>query len=257
MSLKYRPAMSGRPICGGPARDRGEVEDARATVTGWPPHDPRFRGATRGRLAVCNWQEACVPRWSTRKPCGVHGTTSESSSPRGLPSDGTSDGTSDAIARLMFTPAVSPIILLAAIDFSESAPLVARRARESARQMNAAQLHFVHVHPTSMDGGASTRDCEHFGRWLGAQMAGDTLPRTQVLAHESSGDPARAIIDLGAKLHAACIIVGARSRTSGAAGRIGSVARAVIGASDCPVLVVRPDSQLLRGSQASFPAFAR
>jgi nucleotide-binding universal stress UspA family protein len=157
----------------------------------------------------------------------------------------------------MLSSAAAPIILLAAIDFSALSPLVARRARETARQMDAAQLHFVHVHPSSIDE-PGKRDCEHFGAWLGAQVDGDTLPQqTEVLAHESSGEPDRAIVELAARLHASCIIVGARDRTTGTHGQLGSVARAVIGASDCPVLVVRPDSQVPRGKQASFPAYAR
>jgi nucleotide-binding universal stress UspA family protein len=147
-------------------------------------------------------------------------------------------------------------ILVAAIDFSEISPLVARRAREAARQMDATQLHFVHVHPSSMHDEASTRGCEYFGAWLGAQAYGDAvLASTQVLAHESGGEPDRAIVELADKLHASCIIVGARGKADGATG-LGPVARAVIGASDCPVLVVRSESQSPRGSQASHPASA-
>jgi universal stress protein family protein len=150
-------------------------------------------------------------------------------------------GTYHALLWSMFTSAATPVILVAAIDFSEISPLVARRAREAARQMNAAQLHFVHVQPLSLKACASTLDCERFGSWVGAQAAGETLaPSTQVLAHESSGDPDRAIVELATQLHASCIIVGARQRTSDATGQLGPVSRAVIAASDCPVLVVRP-----------------
>jgi nucleotide-binding universal stress UspA family protein len=158
----------------------------------------------------------------------------------------------------MFKPAALPVILLAAIDLSDVSPLVARRAREAARQMNAAQLHFVHVRPRTSEEAPSARDCEWFGVWIAAQLqGGDVLPPyTQVLAHESSGDPAQSVVELAAKLRASCIVVGARSQGKEDGRQLGSIARAIMGAAECPVLVVRPESQAHAGARGSLQAAA-
>ena len=134
-----------------------------------------------------------------------------------------------------------PATVVAAIDFSEIAPLVVRRALDTAREMNAMQLHFIHVRLASADDAQSAQRCDEFGTWIGAQLS-SPLPRSlQVLAHETSGDPAESVVALANKLQASCVVVGARSRSGAGRRVLGSVARSVIRSAECPVLVVRPE----------------
>jgi nucleotide-binding universal stress UspA family protein len=142
----------------------------------------------------------------------------------------------------MFAPITRAAAVVAAVDRSELASLVARRALDTAREMNATQLHFIHVHVAAPRDDAAQR-CNELGAWIAGQLsAGPALPRgLQVLAHESGGEPAESIVALATTLGASCIVVGAHCR--GGKRLLGPVARAVIGSANCPVLVVRPEVQ--------------
>jgi nucleotide-binding universal stress UspA family protein len=169
-----------------------------------------------------------------------------------------STGTYPAWTRCMSTRRVAANVLVAAIDFSEIAPLVVRDAIEAARQMDAGQIHFVHVRsrPGSEQAGAS--QCERLGGWLETLLSTHAAlpPGTQVLVHEISGEPASSIVALAETLRAACIIVGARTRNGGASAPLSSIAKAVVRDAACPVLVVRPPGAPHRASASTAPAFA-
>jgi nucleotide-binding universal stress UspA family protein len=145
---------------------------------------------------------------------------------------------------------VATNVLVAAIDFSEIAPFVVRAAFESVREMNAGQIHFVHAHPSPESDPVAARQCEKLGEWLEGLLAHGAAvpPGTQVLVHETSGDPGRTVVELAGKLGAACILVGARARDDGASTMLGSVAKAVVRDALCPVFVVRPQGASRRAS---------
>jgi nucleotide-binding universal stress UspA family protein len=158
----------------------------------------------------------------------------------------------------MSTRRVAFNVIVAAIDFSEIAPLVVRRAIEAAREMNAGQIHFVHVHPGLENEPARARQCERLGAWLEALLARhETVPPgTQLLVHETSGEPARCIVELADKLRAGCILVGARAYDGGSGTLLGSVAKAVVREAACPVLVVRSQNKSPRNVASMATAFA-
>lgn len=148
-------------------------------------------------------------------------------------------------------------VLVAAVDFSDTAPLVVRGAIDAAREMDAAQIHFVHVQPSPGDDRGRANECERLSDWIKTLLPGYVSPPqgTEVLVHEITGEPAHCIVELAGKLQAAGIIVGARARNFGGNTLLGSVARAVVRAAACPVLVMRPPGQSPWQS-ASAPAYA-
>ncbi len=156
----------------------------------------------------------------------------------------------------MFPSHPPPTILIAAIDLSDISPFVLRRAVDAAREMNATQLHFVHVYQNTDEARTGAIRCDRLGDWIGRQLrsAGALPPSVEVLAHESSGDPARVIVELADTLHASCIIVGAREADEDVGDTLlGSVAKAVVSGAACPVTIARPHSPYPRMSHSASP----
>jgi nucleotide-binding universal stress UspA family protein len=142
----------------------------------------------------------------------------------------------------MSTLPATPISILAAIDFSESSSLVVEHAVAAARQMKAAEIHFLHVR--SLDGDEAELDAARaeLEGWLAARLQGaDGVPPTvKILAHEANGNPADVIIETSSDLLTQLVVVGTHGRTGLQRMVMGSVAEAVVRNAGCPVLVVRP-----------------
>ncbi len=114
----------------------------------------------------------------------------------------------------MSTLPATPTTVLAAIDFSEASDLVVEHALAMARQSNAQEIHFLHVHPIPWDeAGAEGRQAE-FEEWLDARVRDSgSVPYTiKVVAHEASGNPADVIVEMAGDLLASAVIVGTHGR---------------------------------------------
>jgi nucleotide-binding universal stress UspA family protein len=136
----------------------------------------------------------------------------------------------------------APISILAAIDYSNTAPIVVQHAIDIARQRNAQQIHFIHVHVANRDARAGEAHRAELVGWLEPRLQGTNgLPYTAaVVAHEEGGNPASAIVDMASALNAAVVVVGTHGRKGFQRMLMGSVAEAVVRNAGCPVLVVRP-----------------
>jgi nucleotide-binding universal stress UspA family protein len=142
----------------------------------------------------------------------------------------------------MTTLPATPISVLAAIDFSGSSSLVVQHAVDTARQMKAEEIHFLHVRTIDEDEAALEGARAELEEWLAARLQGaDGVPETvKVVAHEASGNPADVIIETASDLLTNLVIVGTHGRTGLSRMVLGSVAEAVVRSAGCPVLVVRP-----------------
>lgn len=142
----------------------------------------------------------------------------------------------------MTTLPVTPVCVLAAIDFSEGSSLVVQLAVEAARQTKAEEIHFLHVRSTGRGEAEREGPRAEFEEWLAARLQGaDGVPPTvKVVAHEASGDPADVIVETAGDLLARLVVVGTHGRTGLQRMLLGSVAEAVVRNAGCPVLVVRP-----------------
>jgi nucleotide-binding universal stress UspA family protein len=142
----------------------------------------------------------------------------------------------------MATTPASPTSILAAIDYSETSPLVVQHAVDVARQRNAQQLHFVHVHLASQDDQAGEAHRAKLEAWLEPWLQGThgTPYAAVVVAHDEGGNPAAVIVEMASDLNAAVVVVGTHGRKGFQRLLMGSVAEAVMRHAGCPVLVVRP-----------------
>jgi nucleotide-binding universal stress UspA family protein len=142
----------------------------------------------------------------------------------------------------MSTLPATPITVLAAIDFSETASLVVEHTLETARRTKAQEIHFLHVRTRDDDEEALDGQRAELEEWLAARLSGpDGVPHTvKVAAHEASGKPADVIIQMASDLLAAVVVVGTHGRKGLQRMLLGSVAEAVVRNAGCPVLVVRP-----------------
>ena len=136
----------------------------------------------------------------------------------------------------------TPITILAAIDYSDTASLAVQQAVEMARQKNAGELHFLHVSQLAADDddGREARRAELLD-WLSARLqAGDGVPHTvRIVGHEANGDPARVIVEMANDLLVDVVVVGTHGRKGVQRALMGSVAEWVVRNCGCPVLVVR------------------
>lgn len=145
--------------------------------------------------------------------------------------------------RRMSTQPVTPVTILAAIDYSDSSALVVEHAIEMAREKRAHELHFLHVRPSARDGEdddeASRRELEE---WLAPRLHGPgaLADAVKVVAHEAHGNPARVIVEMASDLLASAIVVGTHGRQGVQRMVMGSVAEAVVRKAGCTVSVVRP-----------------
>jgi nucleotide-binding universal stress UspA family protein len=142
----------------------------------------------------------------------------------------------------MSTLPATPISVLAAIDFSDSSALVVQHAVETARQLKASEIHFLHVRTSNADEEEIEGRRAEFEAWLAARMSGaDGVPHTiKVVAHEATGNPADVIVETASDLLATALVVGTHGRKGLERMVMGSVAEAVVRNAGCSVLVVRP-----------------
>jgi nucleotide-binding universal stress UspA family protein len=152
----------------------------------------------------------------------------------------------------MPTLPATPITLLAAIDYSETASLVVQHILAMARQTRAAEVHFLHVHalhamPTLRDAEQRAADEREARRaelqaWLSARLQDPdgSLASMRFVAHEAGGNPAEVIVEMANDLLASVVIVGTHGRKGMQRMVMGSVSEAVVRNAGCPVFVVRP-----------------
>lgn len=142
-------------------------------------------------------------------------------------------------AELMYPPPT----ILAAIDLSEPATVVAHEAIEMARRRGASELHLLHVSPAPA---VSEEEREARRRelvsWIDAQRSdGEGVPESvRLVGHRASGDAAEVIVQMASDLLADVVVVGTHGRKGVERLVMGSVAESVVRNCGCPVLVARP-----------------
>jgi nucleotide-binding universal stress UspA family protein len=142
----------------------------------------------------------------------------------------------------MSTLSATPITVLAAIDFSETSSLVVQQTLDTARQVNAQEIHFLHVRAAKRDEAELDGGRAELEEWIAARLgSADRVPPTvKVVAHEASGSPADVIVEMASDLLATVVVVGTHGRKGLQRMLLGSVAEAVVRNAGCTVLVVRP-----------------
>lgn len=141
----------------------------------------------------------------------------------------------------MSTLPATPITVLAAIDFSEVSDLVVEHALAMARQLDAREVHFLHVRPAPREEADAEGQQAEFEAWLDARVRGGAEPYApKVVAHQASGNPADVIVEMAGELLASAVIVGTHGRKGLQRMVMGSVAESVVRSAGCPVLVTRP-----------------
>jgi nucleotide-binding universal stress UspA family protein len=142
----------------------------------------------------------------------------------------------------MSTRPATPTTVLAAIDFSKASDLVVEHALAMARQIDAHELHFLHVRPEPTDEADIEAGQSEFEEWLDARVRNSgSVPYTvKVVAHEARGNPADVIVEMAGDLLASAVVVGTHGRKGFQRMVMGSVAESVVRNAGCPVLVVRP-----------------
>src|SRR5690348_201236 len=104
--------------------------------------------------------------------------------------------------RFMSTQPVTPITVLAAIDYSENAVLVVQHAAAMAREKHAQELHFLHVRPNAREDVDEDAYRLELEEWLAPRLAGpDAVAEgVKVVAHEAFGNPAKVIVEMASDL---------------------------------------------------------
>src|SRR5690606_26758507 len=118
------------------------------------------------------------------------------------PLDHAPPGTPPAPRHCMTTLPATPITVLAATDYSEASNLVVEHALAMAGQLNARELHVLHVHPAPRDEADVEGRQTELEEWLDARVrnGGSEPYDLEVVAHEASGDPAGVIVEMAAEL---------------------------------------------------------
>jgi len=150
-------------------------------------------------------------------------------------------GMSNSQPRPAYVPQPAPARILAAVDYSDLAPLVVAEAAALASQRQAAQLHFLHTNPSFTN--ALEQELRHreLLEWLAPRLYGvPGLSQTRLVAHEQSGSPAHLILEMARDLAMDLVVVGTHDRKRMQRLMLGSVASEVVQKCGCPVLVVRP-----------------
>lgn len=142
----------------------------------------------------------------------------------------------------MSTLSATPITVLAAIDFSETSSVVVQQTLDTALQVNAQEIHFLHVRAAKRDEADLDGGRAELEEWIAARLgSADRVPPTvKVVAHEASGSPADVIVEMASDLLATVVVVGTHGRKGLQRMLLGSVAEAVVRNAGCTVLVVRP-----------------
>jgi len=142
----------------------------------------------------------------------------------------------------MSTQPITPVTVLAAIDYSETATLVVQHAAAMAREKHAQELHFLHVRPNARDSADEDAYRRELEEWLAPRLVGpDGVDEgVKVVAHEAFGNPAKVIVEMASDLLASAIVVGTHGRQGVQRMVMGSVAEAVVRRAGCTVSVVRP-----------------
>lgn len=133
--------------------------------------------------------------------------------------------------------------ILAAIDYSEASTSVIEQAVAIAQKCGPSTLHCLHVNPFGADAQADEDGPRlELLEWLGARLpqADEDLAGITVIAHEASGDPWHAIVQMASDLLIDLVIMGTHGRKGARRIMMGSVAEAVSRHCGCSVLVLRP-----------------
>lgn len=142
----------------------------------------------------------------------------------------------------MATQPVTPVTVLAAIDYSDTATLVVEHAAAIAREKHAKELHFLHVRPAAHDDTDEDSYRRELEEWLAPRLQGPESvdESVKVVAHEAFGNPAKVIVEMASDLLASAVVVGTHGRQGMQRMVMGSVAEAVVRKAGCTVTVVRP-----------------
>ena len=140
----------------------------------------------------------------------------------------------------MSTHLITPVTVLAAVDYSETATLVVQHAVAMAREKHAQELHFLHVRPSARDTDDEDAYRRELEEWLAPRIAGPdgVDDGVKVVAHEAFGNPAKVIVEMASDLLASAIVVGTHGRQGVQRMVMGSVAEAVVRRAGCTVSVV-------------------
>jgi nucleotide-binding universal stress UspA family protein len=141
----------------------------------------------------------------------------------------------------MSTPA-SPLIVLAAVDYSELSTTVLQQALGLVRLAPSAELHCLHVNHDVSNEDVQEARRKTLMEWLGTWLAGaGEIPESvQVIAHQARGEPIQVILETASDLSADLVVVGTHDPKGIDRLLMGSVAEAVVRKAGCPVVVVRP-----------------
>lgn len=142
----------------------------------------------------------------------------------------------------MSTQLATPVTVLAAIDYSDTAALVVQQAVEIAREKHAQELHFLHVRTDARDDSDDDAYRRELEDWLAPRLTGPdgVDDRVRIVAHEAHGNPAKVIVEMASDLLASAIVVGTHGRRGVQRMVMGSVAEDVVRKAGCTVSVVRP-----------------
>jgi nucleotide-binding universal stress UspA family protein len=141
----------------------------------------------------------------------------------------------------MSTP-VRPLILLAAVDYSELSETVLQQALALARHAPSAELHCLHVNRHSPSEDARGAQRKELSEWLDGWLrgAGEIPESVRVVAHQALGEPIQLILETASDLSADLVVVGTHDPRGIDRLLMGSVAEAVVRKAGCTVVVVRP-----------------
>jgi len=154
-----------------------------------------------------------------------------------------------------------PYVIVVGIDYSPTAELALDKALELAAERPRAEVHVVHVLPTTLpalspelavlSAGVTLPTLEEAAERLesyverkvlafGAAYSGPARTAPRVVPHLRVDVPTSEIAELAADLEADLVVVGTHGRRGLARLTMGSVAEATVRFAPCPVLVVRP-----------------
>jgi nucleotide-binding universal stress UspA family protein len=142
------------------------------------------------------------------------------------------------------TSPASPLrVLVVAVEESPPGVEALRLAQRLAAAMQGAvELHLTHVARAGAADGSA--ELEKARVWLLRTVA-DVASAASVVPHLLRGDPAAQIRELCRALPADLLVVGSHGRTGLRRLVLGSVAESLTRTAPCPVLVARPDADLL------------
>lgn len=140
-----------------------------------------------------------------------------------------------------------PVSILVGVSYDDTGENALRAAMEMARWRSGARFHIAHILPDSALANRTANVEQHFHmleahpRRL-AEFVEPFLPtpRPAVTIHVRVGDPARALLQLAVDVDAEVLVVGTHGRRGLERLALGSVARELLDARRCPVVVAAP-----------------